>query len=94
MGLAKRELERHDSLREQAIVAAVEAGALSRCDAHEEVLLHQSDDEAEKHAYALGTNMHKKGEVDGTRQEFMDSIKSVLEEAADECPFCAKNYAE
>ena len=91
MGQAKNEMMRLDDMKGPATVAALKAGAVEECQVHDGIILEVGDSEAEKRAYAIGTNMVKNGEVDGTREEFMDSIKVVIEEAMDECPMCARN---
>jgi hypothetical protein len=61
---------------------------------HGDILINLEDPDAERRAYAIGTNMVKAGEVESTREDFMDAIKSALENAADECPVCAKYMDE
>jgi hypothetical protein len=94
MGQAKNEMMRIEGLEAQGADVLVIAGALKRCDMHEHILIIQDDSDALKSAYAIGTNMVKAGEVDGTREEFMDSIKSAYENGVDECYTCAKLMAE
>jgi hypothetical protein len=90
MGGAKREWERQQDLEAQATEPLLKAGAIRACCIHSDILINLEDPDAERRAYAIGTNMVKAGEVDGTRADFMDAIKSALENAADECPICAK----
>lgn len=93
MGAAKRQLELMEYQERMAQEVAVEAGALSRCELHDDVLLAENDPDANKHAYALGTNLWKKGGL-GKREEFMETVKRVIEEGGDECYSCAKNAAD
>jgi hypothetical protein len=95
MGQAKRELERQSDLNMQAQSVAKEAGAIKECDlGHLEIMIDQGDDEANKRAYAIGTNRWKEGLVDGTREEFMDAIKDAIESASYDCPRCEKLMAD
>lgn len=87
----KREIEKIDDLHSQAVDVALRAGAISECELHSGELIYEDDEDAEKQAYAIGTNMWKNGEVDGTREEFMDAIKSAFENAShDGCMSCDK----
>lgn len=94
MGRAKAEMMRLDSLWSQAVGVAVKAGAVKECQAHEAIYVSQSDPEAESRAYAIGTNMVKSGQIDGTREEFIEAIQNALADAGDECTICAKNMAD
>jgi hypothetical protein len=93
MSLAKRELERHWALEAAAVEVLVEAHAVDRCDMHDEILIDQGDDETLRRAYAIGTNRWKAGEIDGTREEFMDAIKKARDEADYQCNICADRMA-
>ena len=75
---------------EEAELIAIKARAITRCKDHEEVLLDNYDSEAVSRAYAMGTAHWKKGGLDCSREEFMDSIKAVIEGSADECFTCTK----
>jgi len=88
MGLAKAEMMRHEDLVHVAGDVLVRAGAAERCEVHDEVLITQCDPDAERLAYAIGTNMVKSGEVDATREEFIAAIKSATNDLCDECPVC------
>lgn len=93
MGMAKREMERHDDLVAQAIGVALQAKAIKECPIHDEVYLDAEDPEANRHAYAIGTNMVKAGKIEATREEFMDAIKEAIDGSGMECGWCAKNAA-
>lgn len=95
MGMAKAELARIEGLHFQAINLLEETGAVSRCDFHEDYYESNDDDDALKHAYALGTIMVRDGKVDGSRTEFMEAIKRAHDEAGwDGCPSCAKHLED
>jgi hypothetical protein len=63
MGQVKGDLERIERLRYQAIEVALEAKALKGCSfpGHSHRLLDQGDDEANRLAYAIGTNRWENG---------------------------------
>ena len=45
--------------------------------------------DAERRAYAVAINRFKAGKLEGEREEILDAIKEVLDQAADgECPEC------
>ncbi len=70
--------------------ALIQAGAVSLCERHADVLLHDGDGGAENAAYNLAS-IWLKDEV-GTfmREDLRDAIRSVLDRAAkDGCPECA-----
>jgi hypothetical protein len=90
MGLAKRELEEQEALREIATGILMETGAVEQCPIHDDVILDQGDDEAIRHAYALATARIKAGQIDADRADLMAAIKGVVEDSADECYSCAK----
>lgn len=94
MGQAKHEMMRMETLVGQATGVLLRTGALKACKFHEDIVINQSDDDAAKRAYAIGTNMVKAGEVDGTREEFMDAIKTALEQSRGECPDCTKHMED
>ena len=94
MGQAKKEMMRLEDLESQAMLVLSKAGAVEECEIHDGVFIDREDPDAVKSAYAIGTNMVKSGQVDGTREEFMAAIKSAYENAADECYICAKYREE
>jgi hypothetical protein len=65
------------------------ASAIELCDLHD-IIIRLHDDDAERHAYALATNMLKKdGTISYMREDVMDAIMLELGQAADgECPEC------
>jgi hypothetical protein len=90
MGQAKKEMMRLEELEGAAMGVLAKTGAVKQCEIHDGIFIDQYDSDAMRQAYAVGTNMVKAGEVDATREEFMDAIKSASENAADECYICAK----
>ena len=95
MGHQKRELERLEDLEQFAIQIAKDAVAVKSCEwpGHDECYTNQYDDDANKRAYAIGTNRWKAGGVPGTREEFMDAIKQAIDDAPDTCPECERMLA-
>lgn len=70
--------------------ALLQAKAVTLCERHKDVLLHNGDSKAENVAYNLAS-IWLESEV-GTfmRQDVQDAIRSVLDRAAkDGCPECA-----
>jgi hypothetical protein len=94
MGPAKREFERIESLYSIAQVVLVRAKAIEECEYHDGTFIDHDNDDALKTAYAMGTNMVKRGEVDGTREEFREAIASAYADAGLECPSCAEHRDE
>lgn len=79
---------------EESTRVAVEAAAIRPCPIHTEVLINQGDPEADRRAYAMGTNLWKEGGIPCERTEFMDAIKDAIEMSAEECGACAKVMAD
>lgn len=94
MGATKRMLEAQNDAEALATHIALQAKAVNACPVHDDVVIGAFDDDASKLAYALGTNLWKKGEVPVSREEFMDAIKQVIDQADDECARCADFMAE
>jgi hypothetical protein len=90
MSMIKREMERLDGLNFQAIEVAKQAGAVKTCDhtGHEDCYTDQFDDDARKRAFAIGTNLWKAGEVEASREEFMEAIDNAIKMSPMECPEC------
>jgi hypothetical protein len=92
MSFAKRLMERHDEQRSAAMRIALQAGALKRCEFHEDCVF-EGDHDIEG-AYRLGNSMFSRGElreIVDSRKEMTDCIKDVVEDhRGDECPRCAK----
>jgi hypothetical protein len=85
MGQAKKE-----ELEKVAMDVLIKAGALAECEKHKGTFVDEGDPEAVSQAYATANEMVKAKEVDATRDEFMDAIKTALENAGEECPLCAE----
>lgn len=96
MSQIKREMERLERLQHQAVEVAKQAKAVKECEhpGHSEYVIDQFDGDAASRAYAIGTNLWKSGDVDGTREEFMDAIKGAIEMAPSECPECERMMAK
>jgi len=96
MSQVKRDMERIEGLHFRAIEVALEAKALKECSfpGHSDWVLDQGDDEANRLAYAIGTNRWENGEIDGEREEFLDAIKHVIKGAPYECPRCDRMMAK
>ena len=93
MGVTKRMLEHREYQRNVANRIACEAGCLKECEYHEGVLIKQCSDPTD--AYRVGNSKFTKGEIDDvfdTRKEMTDEIKAAIEEAADECYICVRNF--
>ena len=90
MSQIKRILEDEEALRGDAIAIAVLAGAIKECDVHSGTYLSCGDDDADRRAYAIGTTKIKNKELDYSREELMDAIKSAIDEAGEECYSCEK----
>ena len=92
----KREMGRIEALHYQAIEVALQAKALKECSfpGHSDWLLDQGDDEANRLAYAIGTNRWKNGEIDGEREEFLDAIRHAIKSAPYDCPGCDRMIAK
>lgn len=81
MGLAKRELERLQELDDAALQIAAKVGAIT-IDHETDEATYNADDEADKHAYALGMTLQKAGKLDGSPKEVAAAIKQALDDAA------------
>lgn len=90
MSQIKRILENEEALRTEAIEIAVLAGAIKECDVDSGTYLSCGDDDADRRAYAIGTAKIKNKELDCDRAKLMDAIKSVIDEAGEECYSCEK----
>jgi len=90
MSRAKEELVGQDSLYLTAQGIAVEAKAIEECEYHSGTYLSCDDQDAEKMAYAIGTNKTKRGELNFKREELMDAIKTAISDAGEECYSCEK----
>jgi len=96
MSQVKRDMGRSGGLHFQAIEVALQAKALKECSfpGHSDLVLDQGDDEANRLAYAIGTNRWQNGEIDGEREEFLAAIKHAIKGAPYECPRCDRMMAK
>jgi hypothetical protein len=96
MSQVKRGMERIEGLHFEAIEVALQAKALKECSfpGHSNWVLDQGDDEANRLAYAIGTNRWENGEIPGEREEFLDAIKHVIKGAPYDCPRCDRMTAK
>jgi hypothetical protein len=97
MSQVKRDVvECSEGLHFQAIEVALQAKALKECSfpGHSDWVLDQGDDEANRLAYAIGTNRWENGEIDGEREEFLDAIKHAIKGAPYDCPKCDRMMAK
>jgi hypothetical protein len=95
MGSTKREMERIDGVRHIAKQIAVEAGAITICEMHDETSIDQMDDDTKNLAYAIATNKWKDGVFEGSkRSEVMDAIKYAIDDSCMSCPSCTKMFED
>lgn len=81
-----------DSVEAAARYAVTKTGAIETCLAHPGVSIRTGDEDAERHAYALATNIMKSDGTTWMRDDVLPAIKDELDLAADgECPECASN---
>jgi hypothetical protein len=80
-----------DSCQVAAREALVRAKAITGCRFHSGVTIRVGDEAAERHAYALATNVMKKdGTIAFMREDVLSAIKYELEQAEHECPHCGR----
>jgi hypothetical protein len=96
MSQVKRDMKHGEGLRYQAVEVALQAKALKECSfpGHSSWVLDQRDDEANRLAYAIGTNRWQNGEIEGDRDEFLDAIRHAIKGAPYECPRCDRMTAK
>lgn len=79
-----------DSVQGIAREALGTAKAIEVCSRHPEVTIRVGDDDAERHAYAIATNILKRDDGMDMREDVLEAIKDELVMAAEgECPECA-----
>jgi hypothetical protein len=79
-----------DDLESAARYALAKANAIDVCPRHTDVTIRLGNEDAERHAYALATNILKSDGTMWMREDLMPAIKHELDMAADgECPACA-----
>lgn len=78
-------------LEEAATTFALRAKAIAPCQWHDDVLVNQGDEDANRRAYAIATNACKSGDFTGDRADLMDAIKDAIDMSADDCGRCQDN---
>lgn len=77
-----------DSLRDEALMVAKDAGAVVEC--LHGTALRRGGDDITALAYAKASLRWDKGDLGCARQQFLDALKTVLEHTASYCPSCVK----
>lgn len=94
MGRMKDILIGEEQKRDIAESIALEAGALIRCEYHNDIVTDAENDDAKTLAYKIANSRlsEKDVSVSGfkSRKELSDMIKSVIEQSYSECPDCRK----
>ncbi len=93
MGGTKRLIEEHEAKESEARRIAISAKVLRVCEVHDEIYAPSNFDDDIKPAYMLGASRLKKGSLQQeyeSQRELTDLIKSVVDDAAEECWMCAK----
>jgi hypothetical protein len=78
-----------DDLESAARLALAKANAIEVCQFHSDATIRLFDDDAERRAYAIGTNMMKRDGTPFMREDLMAEIQRQLEEADEQCNQCA-----
>lgn len=94
MSFAKRMMARYDEQERIATGIAIKAGCLRVCEFHGEAFIGAED---RTPAYMLGNSRFTAGkltEIFDSRTELSDAIKAAIEDAPDECGWCAKLLAD
>ena len=86
----KEDYEEKEHLYDIATGIAVKARAIEECEHHPDTYIDLDDDEAKSRAYAIGSNMIKRGDINVERKQLMDAIKRVIDDAGPECYSCKK----
>lgn len=91
-----------ENIRDAVEHIVMEAGVATQCPVHPGKLIYQYDDEAERRAYSMASHCWKDGRcvlvgpviarlcIVGTREEFIDAVRLVIDEVLADCPECAK----
>lgn len=84
-----------DQLDDLVLRATLKAKAVKPCHFHRDVLIYRGDPDADRHAYAIATNLWKSDGRTFDREEVTAAVKDVLDQCADgECPECSKHRDE
>jgi hypothetical protein len=81
-------------LYEAAVEILRYTGAIKECPEHSYVYVDQGDDDAVSHAYAIGANKVKNGDVRATFDEMKAAIRSAYRDAPWNCPECEREKHE
>ena len=87
----KNEMERLEDMDRQAVDTLLKRGAITECPFHEGIYIDQMDGDAVAEAQKLGSQMVKRGKVDGTADEFKTAIDNAVANTGEKCGMCAKN---
>lgn len=90
MGRQKEELARLEDLYAHAQGIAAQAGAIRECEHHPGIFITCEDTDAEEEAYAIAIKEMKNEEPSFKSEELIDAIKSAINDAGEECGYCAK----
>lgn len=90
MGRQKEELARLEDLYLYAQGIASQAGAIRECEYHSGIFITCENADAEDEAYAFARREIENGEKSFNREELTDAVKSAINEAGEECGYCAK----
>lgn len=90
MGRQKEELARLEDLNVHAQGIAAQAGAIRECEHHPGTFIICEDTNAENEAYAIAKNEIENEETSFKSEELTDAIKSAINNAGEECGYCAK----
>lgn len=84
-----------DYREERQVIAegiAIEAGAVEKCEFHDDCILAKEDLDANEKAYKLAAFRLKRGDFTqfSSQSELTDLIKSVIDHACDSCYSCER----
>jgi hypothetical protein len=75
--------------REKLVDAAKHAGAIVGCGTCGNYSVYASDDDANRRAYAIATNLWSDNEFRAdSREDILDMMKGVLDDTNHRCPSC------
>ncbi|HEY4926181.1 MAG TPA: hypothetical protein VII20_17350 [Roseiarcus sp.] len=80
-----------DSIESIAREALGTAKATECCPIHRDVVIRRFDDDAERLAYAIATNILRQRDEMFMREDVMSAIKDELVSLSDECAECSKD---
>jgi len=92
MSMIKRHMEHLEEQRQVATKIAIDAGVISPCEYHSDVILDNLGDRTD--AYKLGNYLFTQGKLEGTfssRKEMTDAIEAAVEDSGMDCGYCTKD---